>query len=503
MISQQDTGWAWMVLLGGFTAYFIADGWSFSMSVLHHTLMQVFQESSSKTSLIGAIVYGLPQLLSPFACALITVYGCRIIGIIGGILFSISFFLSYFSSSVDFLIIMTGIVGTCGLSLTYLTALIAVTLFFEKRRALATSIAVTGSALGSIAIPPLFGLLIDFYSWQGSLLFMCGIALHIIPASGLFRPINVTSDEKAKNPLLCNKYDNNLHQKQNDQSGFTYLKQKSKSLSYLSTTNEIDSKASNCSPKTDNDHSLMATNELQHINSDQNCDSGCNSYKNFSSLPNVYIEYNSIKTVTLPHSPEALETKSFALAKLKTEFCLAMSSMGNKSFTRNSKYVTFVAANFILYLWVGIPFLFIVDQGSLLGHEHATFLASAISIGRLCGQLVFGYIGDLKFVNCIVIYGLSICITGIAVLLEPMFTSFPAMISFSILFGFFVSVTYVLGMMCIIHLVGLQHSTGAFGLFQLPQGISTILGTPLAGYIFIFFLVITYNHFSTLCIVYL
>lgn len=442
---KQDTGWAWIALLGGFVAYFIADGWSFSFSVLYPVLLQYFEESSSKTSLIGALLYGLPQLLSPFICALITVYGCRSMGIIGGVIVGVSFIFSAAFPSVEFLVVMTGIVGTVGLSFTYLTALIAVTMYFEKRRALATSIAVTGSALGSFFIPPLFDVLITYYGWRGSLLLFGCIAFHIVPASGLFRPLKLDQviDVNAANERT------DLMQHSNEQARV------SKSKSLTSLHEDVSSS------KTSDDHTHTTAGAS-------------------ASLPNVTFQIGSHEIDMSPLAkPEPV--KLSWRVKLKSELGLAMSSMVNKAFTHNWKFITFAAANFILYLWVGVPFLFIVAQAELLELPYASFLVSAIGIGRFFGQLAFGYIGDIKQFNCIVVYGVATCITGIAVLLEPLCTSFVALVVFAFVFGFFVSVTYVLGMMCVIHLVGLEHSNGAFGLFQLPQGIATILGTPLAG----------------------
>ena len=51
-----------------------------------------------------------------------------------------------------------------------ITATVAVQLYFVKRRALASSMAVTGTAAGVFFWPPFARFLMDVYAWQGACL---------------------------------------------------------------------------------------------------------------------------------------------------------------------------------------------------------------------------------------------------------------------------------------------------------------------------------------------
>ena len=182
-----DGGWGWVVVLGAFLAYFIADGWSYSFGIFFTDLLSYFHQGKGKTAVIGALLYGFPLLLSPIACALVTSYGCRKIGVIGGFIFGASFVMSAFANSVDVLCISIGIISSIGLSMAYISSLVIVTYYFEKRRGFATGLAVTGSGLGAFAFPPLLGKLIDIYAWRGALLIVGGIGFNIMVAGCLFR----------------------------------------------------------------------------------------------------------------------------------------------------------------------------------------------------------------------------------------------------------------------------------------------------------------------------
>jgi len=76
-----------------------------------------------------------------------------------------------------------------GLALVYVSALFVVTIYFDRRRGLATGLAVTGSGVGALAFPPLIEWLTELYTWRGSMLIAGGIFLHIVAAGMLYRSL--------------------------------------------------------------------------------------------------------------------------------------------------------------------------------------------------------------------------------------------------------------------------------------------------------------------------
>ena len=57
-----------------------------------------------------------------------------------------------------------------GIGCLFITSNVSVQTYFTKRRSLAFSIAVTGTAVGVFSFPQLTRLLIDNYAWQGAVL---------------------------------------------------------------------------------------------------------------------------------------------------------------------------------------------------------------------------------------------------------------------------------------------------------------------------------------------
>lgn len=69
--------------------------------------------------------------------------------------------------------------------------------YFDKRRALAAGLAVSGFSLGTLTSGPLIHLLLDLYTWRGTLLILGGIFLHILPLALTFRPLVPKTKKRA------------------------------------------------------------------------------------------------------------------------------------------------------------------------------------------------------------------------------------------------------------------------------------------------------------------
>ena len=61
-----------------------------------------------------------------------------------------------------------------GFGLIYLPAIVSVGFYFEKKRAIATGLAVCGSGVGTFIFAPLCNLLVEEYTWKGATLILAG-----------------------------------------------------------------------------------------------------------------------------------------------------------------------------------------------------------------------------------------------------------------------------------------------------------------------------------------
>ena len=80
---------------------------------------------------------------------------------VGGLIAGISLVLSTFVPNVPLLMLTYGFMGGFGFGMVYLPSVVSVGYYFEKRRGLATGIAVCGSGVGCFAFAPLTNFLLE------------------------------------------------------------------------------------------------------------------------------------------------------------------------------------------------------------------------------------------------------------------------------------------------------------------------------------------------------
>ncbi|KAH9513081.1 hypothetical protein Btru_035793 [Bulinus truncatus] len=191
-----DGGWGWLVVLGAFSVSLICDGLSYCFGVLYAELLDQFQESRSKTSLVGSIFFGVAMILGPFSSALTTRFGSRTMTITGGCLACFGLVLSYFATSIEMLCFTFSVIVGTGFSFCYISSVVIVSFYFERRRSLATGLAVCGTGVGTITFAPLMDYLISEYGMRGLFLIMAGISLNLVVCGMLFRPLKFTESER-------------------------------------------------------------------------------------------------------------------------------------------------------------------------------------------------------------------------------------------------------------------------------------------------------------------
>ena len=87
--------------------------------------------------------------------------------IAGSLLSCTAFVLSTFSVNVNMLMLTYGVLGGLGFGMIYLPAVVLCGLYFEKKRSLATGIAVCGSGFGTFVFAPLATFLLEqFGGWK-------------------------------------------------------------------------------------------------------------------------------------------------------------------------------------------------------------------------------------------------------------------------------------------------------------------------------------------------
>lgn len=182
-----DGGWGWVVVISAFLVSACADGLAFSFGLLHEEFTQFFETTQSKTSLIGSLFIATPLLAGPIMSALVDRYGCRVMTMIAGVLSTIGFLLASISNSIGMLCLTFGFMSGLAMGILYVTAVVSVAFWFDKRRNLAVSLASCGIGFGTLIYSPLTQYFLEMYDWRNTIVLLAGTLLNMCVCGALMR----------------------------------------------------------------------------------------------------------------------------------------------------------------------------------------------------------------------------------------------------------------------------------------------------------------------------
>ncbi|VEL34221.1 unnamed protein product, partial [Protopolystoma xenopodis] len=196
-----DGGWGWVVVVAAFFVHLITDGVSVSFGIFLEDLMADFDEKMSTTSWVGSFAYGIPMLSAPISTVLINNFGCRFVCILGGIISALGCVAGYFVQSILGLIFTFGVLSGIGSGFSLTAALIIVSVYFDDKRATATGLSIAGMGMGAFLFAPLVDLLINLYTWRGTMLILAGCFLHLVVCGALMRPVETSTERRHRTRL--------------------------------------------------------------------------------------------------------------------------------------------------------------------------------------------------------------------------------------------------------------------------------------------------------------
>ncbi|KAF7265687.1 monocarboxylate transporter 9-like [Rhynchophorus ferrugineus] len=193
-----DGGWGWVVVFASMILSMIADGISFSFGLLYVEFLKEFRASNSATSWIGSLFMAVPLLTGPIMSALVDKYGCRSMTIVGGAISAVGFIISSKCYSIGLMYLTFGTLAGLGLGLCYVTAVVSIAFWFDKKRTLAVGLGAAGTGVGTFVFSPLTTFLINEYGWRGTTLILAGCFLNMCVCGALMRDPDWIIEQNSK-----------------------------------------------------------------------------------------------------------------------------------------------------------------------------------------------------------------------------------------------------------------------------------------------------------------
>ncbi|XP_057325967.1 monocarboxylate transporter 12 [Microplitis mediator] len=504
-----DGGWGWAVVFASFMIHIVTDGVTYSFGVFYVEFLSYFREGKGTTAWIASILVGITLCSGPISSALVNKYGCRTVTIAGAILSSACLLMSVFAQNVVTLYFTIGIGTGLGFGLIYLPAIVCVTIYFEKLRSLATGIAVCGSGIGTLIFSPFIEFLITTYGgWRGAMLIVSALALNCIIFGILFRPIEPT--RRPKNIQMKEMKSSSTNLKMSNSNSISNGLNRPHSTHNISTTYHF------VTDNNDNINNLRKitlsqptlTKEISHNlnhpdHGEQNPKSLGSGMMNKldifyqGSVENVRKRSASVgnnethpavrgSVMSLPNGAQYKSSETVKCAPYVEKSFGILRQMLDLSLLKDPVFLIFVISNFCTSIGFNIPYVYLIPQAESrsISRETASYLLSTIGIANTIGRIILGYVSDKPWVNRLLVYNLCLTICGLATVLSVYCDSFISFVIYTSVFGFTVGAYVGLTSVILVDLIGLERLTNAFGLVLLFQGVASLLGPPIAGWLY-------------------
>ncbi|KAL5112022.1 Monocarboxylate transporter 12 [Taenia crassiceps] len=183
---HQDRGWAWIVMCGAFFVHFITAGCEKAFSLWYIEILDAFATNSATAASLGGMCAAVRLILAPVAVMLCDKYSIQSVVIFGGLLSCTGLIIAALTTSISGLYAGFGLVYGFGLTLVFTPTLVVCTVYFEKRRATALSLSLSGAGFGAFCIPQLVAKLLYLFGYRGAMLVMAGVVLHYCVSGAIF-----------------------------------------------------------------------------------------------------------------------------------------------------------------------------------------------------------------------------------------------------------------------------------------------------------------------------
>ncbi|CAF1323799.1 unnamed protein product [Rotaria sordida] len=151
---------------------------------------------------------------------------------------------------------------------------------------------------------------------------------------------------------------------------------------------------------------------------------------------------------------------------------------------KNSAFTLFTISNFLTSLGFNVVYNFADDlaNDSNVIKDQRSYIVMSIGLSNIFGRLIIGYFGDRKCVNRLLLFILTLIISGVATMIAPLCgSSVISHIGYASFFGFFSGGSVTLTAIVLIDIVGIDKLSDAFGVVLLFVGVATAIGTPIVG----------------------
>ena len=161
-----DGGYGWIVCFAVFMCNLLSHGPLYCFGILFQSFIDEFDSSHTSVAFVGSAMvcfkFSAPIFASPF----INKYGCRTLCRFASLLSVVGFSMTAMSPNLPLVFLGYGIFGGIGLGISFLASIVQCNEYFEKRRSIAIGLAMCGSSLSILVMGPWSNYILVLYGWR-------------------------------------------------------------------------------------------------------------------------------------------------------------------------------------------------------------------------------------------------------------------------------------------------------------------------------------------------
>ncbi|XP_003394465.1 monocarboxylate transporter 12 [Bombus affinis] len=517
-----DGGWGWLVLLASVMVNLLIPGTVKSFGVLFVEFLEVFDASPSAAAWIPALCYFLYSSLGPLSSVLSVKYSYRTVTLLGGTFAAAGMMLSYFANSVAFLCVSYGVLVGTGAGLSFPPTVYIVTSYFVRLRGLANGLCISGSALGSIFLPPILGILLREYGYRGAVLIMGAVTLNVWASALLYEPVErhmvpASSSSKSNDVDLevasvtvaspeDEKQSNHVVSSSNENEKAAPMVPKSASsvaLEYYKNT-PVQGRTRKISMPTGREITgQMHSTPALHAVPERGGDSARLSKRQKSPLQSPSM--SSFNYISTPYHGSTLSAihperaSTLTLNAISSTFTRKGTEETNKNEVKEkkNKFFDFSLLKDPIYLVILVSnstnavsytnFVILLPAYAIsLGFDKnmSSLLLSTVSILDLIGRIGGSALSDVSIMPKHWYFVGGLFISGISLALLPIATSYTILSVYCGVFGLASGIYVGITAVIMADMLGTEKLTSSYGISLFVNGIIQLVGPPICGVVF-------------------
>lgn len=518
LVVPPDGGYGWVVMVAAFFVLAILDGIMYSYGSYMLVLGDALGISQTQLTTITSVNVGMYYLTGPLSSALLNRFGFRIVGMFGALSAACGYAGASQSHSYLVHVVLYGAMGGFGAGSCYAAAVIIVGHYFDKYRALATSVALCGSAIGNMVVSQMLAYLIPQIGWQSTMLLQGGLVIVAFAMAILYRPLKpslVLLHEGDKAGHVAD--DGTMLERMVELDEPTPLvdggNQAKRRMSYAMSADtftkyfqELD-RAAQPRRQLPRPHRCCG-HDCGWLTGCCERDTADDKYIRAAVLDRQDVFYEGSLT-HLPradasrHAQVAADHAQRVLASLELLSidqrqkqpssavggcrisCSALHRLVDVSLFGNCTFVVMSVACFVLMLSTMMPYLFLAQRSIDAGipDESTESLIMFLALGNTFGRISCGLISLLTSWEAATLMGSSTIVAGLLTVLSAFVGVDNLLVqrAYAFVFGYMLCFSQSLRTVLFVQYLGLELLTTAFGLSSMVMGVAALIGPPLSG----------------------